>query len=613
MKHTQDSQVSIINDYSEWCDETIEAEKTTKVVNSERRVTGGLDDEPWDLSLIEGDSDVHDQVRQMVEDLDAWRRGELAWSDMTASMIIEGEPGTGKTFLASQIAKCIGENRSIITSYAEWQGSKDGHLGNFLAAMKNSFNEAIESKPSFLFIDEIDSFGSRSTGGDSNSGYHRKAVNGFLAQMDMNRLEGVIVIGACNDISGMDHAILRDGRFDEHLRMELPGPGAIAKMIEGPLEGIVDADHIMEISRVLTGTTPADIQGAIRKMKSECRRKKVTFCPDELVRRILPPADLRESIWRRVSLHECGHAIVCKALGLGEVKRVLMRSDGSGYAISRPSINEYLIEDLDANIAHLMAGRAAEELFLGNSSGGAGGSARSDIARANQIALSIEVKLGLGGQGHLYFDLKDAEWHRDKEIKSRVKSRIRDGLQQSRAILERYKSVLDEMARDLVKERILSGERLNHWLSRVGDKEPFSTHGMTPDILINKLKDCKIRFRNAEITADARSASRSVGLVLIPLLRIGWKYGQKRTMPDGAPDLMTACAEGLDSISTSLPEHSIIPVRKLLDFSNHLSVGPDFSMIENLIDSGKATRELSEIARLAQLQINIESISQGAD
>lgn len=568
----------------------------------------------WDPSLIVGDGDVHDQMRQMVSDLDAWRRGEMDWSDMVTSMIIEGEPGTGKTYLAHQVSKCIGEERSILTSYAEWQGAKDGHLGHFLAAMKECFDEAIKNKPAFLFIDEIDSFGSRSGGSKYNSSYNRKAVNGFLAQLDMNRLEGVIVVGACNDTSDIDPAILRDGRFDEHLNIDLPGPKAIAKMISGALEGLASEAEITEASKALTGVTPASIHGTIRKMKTECRRKKVDFCLHELLRRVLPPEELRETIWRRVALHECGHAIVSKALGLGEVKRVFMRSDGSGYALSQPAITEYLVDDLDACIAGLMAGRAAEELVLGNASGGAGGSVKSDIAKANSIAVSIEVKLGLGSQGHLYCNLKDGEWHQDEAIRSKVLLRVSDGLGRARAILDCNREVLSKMAEDLVHERILSGERLAQWLERIPlQKQQQNTQRMTSAELINRLEDCSFRFRLGKVTVDARSAARSADQVLLPLARIGWKYGLRRMATPGRPDLLTACAEGIDAISTGLPDNGIISLENLNDFAKHLSDDETFRPFEDLVENGEAVKILLNASFVAQARINLEELSRTRD
>jgi cell division protease FtsH len=118
----------------------------------------------------------------------------------------------------------------ISASFARWQAC--GHLGEMLRAMTDTFAEAIAAAPCVLFIDEIDAAGSRDSGERQNGSYRRQVVNGFLEQIDIAmRAEGVLIVGACNNVSALDPAILRLGRFDSLVELPLPGRDELTTML----------------------------------------------------------------------------------------------------------------------------------------------------------------------------------------------------------------------------------------------------------------------------------------------------------------------------------------------------------------------------------------------
>lgn len=120
-------------------------------------------------------------ARRLVADLGRWQKGEIAWSEMTRSVLFEGAPGTGKTFLTRAIGAAAGVPFHA-ASFADWQAC--GHLGDMLAAMQKSFAAARGTAPSILFIDEIDSVGSRWSRDAHAENYRRQVINAFLAEID---------------------------------------------------------------------------------------------------------------------------------------------------------------------------------------------------------------------------------------------------------------------------------------------------------------------------------------------------------------------------------------------------------------------------------------------
>jgi len=599
----QEKKSSIADDMKEWREglDTSSTRKTKEVSVS-----------TWDVSAITGVGEVYDHVRQMVVDLKAWKDGDLAWGDISPSIIIEGAPGTGKTYLARQVGEVLGKDNSVITSFADWQSSDKGHLGTLIKAMKGSFEEARNKAPCILFIDEIDSLSSRENEGHGNNdSYWRGLINAFLAEMDISTMEGVLVIGACNDVSGIDPAILRDGRFDETLYMELPGPEFIAQILQNKLPDL-NPDDIANTARMLTGETPAAIDGAVRKMKAECRRKKTEFSLTALEERLLPDPEMREAIWKRVSLHECGHAIAGKALGLGTVERVLMHSHGSGFAQSRLKSTEGVIEELDARLAMIMAGRAAEELCLGSKSSGAGGSDKSDLAKATQIALAIETRYGMGETGALYANLKDADWHFGP-ISDSVKTRIATASERALDVLNKNQELLRKMAEDLAACRSMEGQRLKDWLDQVAPYD-MSADIVSPIMtcyeLITAMVESSIRFSHMKTRASAVSAMRSGDEVVIPLLRIGYFYGNKRKAASNAT-WAAVCMAGYNIATKGLPRNAVLKVREIVSFSEFLISKDEMASFKELEDGEEVKRAVKEIGQYAQMRINLQDRAKG--
>ena len=154
------------------------------------------------LDSVHGQTEAVVAFDQLVEDLDAWRAGEIAWHEVTSSVLLSGPPGTGKTLLAQAVAGSAAAH-FVKTGYAECQ--KAGHQGDMLKALYAAADQAIAKAPSVFFLDEIDSFYCR---GQSSNGYITGVVNGLLILLDrLNATPGMIVIAATNFVENVDPAI----------------------------------------------------------------------------------------------------------------------------------------------------------------------------------------------------------------------------------------------------------------------------------------------------------------------------------------------------------------------------------------------------------------------
>jgi len=182
------------------------------------------------LDHVHGQPAAVGALRQVVQDLEAWRAGKIRWAEVTKSFLLYGPPGTGKTLLAHALAGSAGID-FVKTSYSDCQ--KFGHQGDMLRELNAAADRAIAGTPAAFFVDEIDSFYAR---GMSHNGYVIGVVNGLLTLIDrLSATEGVVLIAATNDPKRVDPAVIRSGRFDRHIRVSAPDRAGIRAMLEAAL------------------------------------------------------------------------------------------------------------------------------------------------------------------------------------------------------------------------------------------------------------------------------------------------------------------------------------------------------------------------------------------
>lgn len=202
------------------------------------------------------------RVRKRLQSL----RHKMAGDGSKVGVILHGPPGTGKTMLARAFARDTARH-FVLGSFAEWQSSGEGHLGTTLAAMRASFEEAKNNQPALLFVDEIDSLGSRD---QKQTDYMKIVVNAFLELLQgFNGRGDVVVVSATNHLAKLDPAIVRSGRLGDHVRIDLPNRSEMVEIVawyacSHRLLGISDTD-IGRLADLFLGSSPADVEAVFEE------------------------------------------------------------------------------------------------------------------------------------------------------------------------------------------------------------------------------------------------------------------------------------------------------------------------------------------------------------
>ncbi len=340
--------------------------------------------------------------KRVIKDMHCYRAGSLQWADMDRGLLLHGAPGTGKTLFAEAFARSSGLPL-VSASFALWQSTGEGYLGDCLKAMRKSFDEARQLAPCVLFIDELDALGDRARADGRNREYWVSVVTCFLELLDgLGGREGVLVIGATNNPKALDPAIVRSGRMDRVIEVALPSRDALERILRHHLRGELACDDLLGVARLAVGASGADCARWVRSARQRARHGSRPMTLADLRHEIGGeplPGDLEE----RVSLHEAGHAVAATILNPGKLTQARI-GGGSGpagavlFRMDKRSTREALREQL----VELLTGRAAEEVVLGDVSGGSGGSPASDIAVATCLAAAVEFSLGLGSNGPLW-------------------------------------------------------------------------------------------------------------------------------------------------------------------------------------------------------------------
>lgn len=385
---------------------------------------------------------------QLIDDLASYRRGEIEWKDVDQGALLVGPPGTGKTLFAQALANSA-HVTFIPTSYAEWQSTKEGHLGDVTKAIRKIFEKAEKDRPAVVFIDEIDALRGRGTDTRHESWYASVTLTLLECLDGIGRREGVVVLAACNDDSTLDAALVRSGRLDRRFVVDLPDEQALAGIFRQHLGEAVDNETIDRIATLYAGIfSGADVTRIVREARRKARLEKRAVHADDLIAVALPPETRSPAMVRRVALHEAGHAVAAMAFGRIPNCLSLVSTDGRHGSVN-DAVDLENFEGLAGDIEKLamvkLAGRAAEDVVLGSISAGAGGSAMSDLAQATRIVSSLESVYGLGATLTYRTDVDGA--HVEREMTRLYKATLR--------LIERHRHAVEALAATAMEKRVL--------------------------------------------------------------------------------------------------------------------------------------------------------------
>ena len=467
------------------------AGKADKLINSEKPDTK-FDD-------VQGVEEAKDEVKEIVDFLKYPERYIELGAKIPKGVLLVGPPGTGKTLLA----KAVAGEASVPFFSVSGSSFIEMFVGVGASRVRDLFAQAKKEAPSIIFIDEIDAIGkSRASGGQMGGNDEREqTLNQLLAEMDgFGTDTPIIVLAATNRPETLDAALLRAGRFDRQVLVDKPdyeGRLAILKVHskDVKLDENVDLEIVAKQTAGLAGADLANIINEAALLAGRANKKTIEQSDLlEAIERSFVGLEkknrkINETEKKIVAYHESGHALMAELTkGATRVTKVSIIPRGLGalgYTLHLPEDEERFLKqkhELLAEIDVLLAGRAAEEVFIGEISTGAGNDldratailkdmvsvyGMSDVAGLMVLARSQNSFLGGGAVSTDYSDEMAREM--DHYIKNTLAKRYEFVL----STLRDYKEAIDNMANELLEAEVIEGKTVRKII-----KEYEETHNL---------------------------------------------------------------------------------------------------------------------------------------
>jgi cell division protease FtsH len=421
-------------------------------------------------------------AREEIQDLLNYLRDPERFGDIGATMpkgvLLIGPPGTGKTLLAKALAKEAG------VSFIHLSGSDFVELfvGVGAARVRGLFKRARKQQPCIVFIDEIDAIAkSRGSGAHPGNQEFEQTLNAILVELDgFDERDRVLVVAATNRLDALDRAVLRPGRFDRHIHVNLPTRDERAEILhiharKRRLDETIDLDHV---AAGTTGFSGADLNNLLNEAAIiAAREHSDRIRPDHLARaedRILlgheRPMHMDQAMRQRIAYHELGHAIIQAHLPTHRAQldrvSIVPRSKGSmGVTVMRNQEDVAIRTrgQLLGDMAVLLGGHEAETMMCGDSST----SCSDDLDRVTTLATCMVLEWGMGSRpprsyrssiehqaAHLSGDGLRGDLDRD------IDELVTATQQVCRAALQQHREQLEALSTHLVAAEVLDAEAI---------------------------------------------------------------------------------------------------------------------------------------------------------
>ena len=429
---------------------------------------------------VAGEDEAKENLTEIVEYLHNPEKYKEIGASMPKGILLVGPPGTGKTMLAKAVA---GEAN---VPFFSMSGSEfvEMFVGMGASKVRDLFSQAKEKAPCIVFIDEIDAIGKKRDGQMGGNDEREQTLNQLLTEMDgFEGNNGVMILAATNRPESLDPALLRPGRFDRRVPVELPDLKGREEILKVHAKKIKLADNVdfTKIARMASGASGAELanitnEAALRAVRDG--RKYATQADlEESIEVVIAGYQKKNAILtdhekRVVSYHEIGHALVAaKQTNSAPVQKITIvpRTSGAlGYTMQVEDGNHYLMtkEEMENKIATYTAGRAAEEVVFGSVTTGAS----NDIEQATKLARAMITRYGmsqefdmvameavtnqyLGGDTSLSCSA-ETQTLIDKKVVELVKKQHEKAGQ----ILLENREKLDELATYLYEKETITGE-----------------------------------------------------------------------------------------------------------------------------------------------------------
>ena len=437
---------------------------------------------------VAGEDEAKENLTEIVEYLHDPDKYKEIGASMPKGILLVGPPGTGKTMLAKAVA---GEAN---VPFFSMSGSEfvEMFVGMGASKVRDLFKQAKEKAPCIVFIDEIDAIGKKRDGQIGGNDEREQTLNQLLTEMDgFEGNNGVIILAATNRPESLDPALLRPGRFDRRVPVELPDLKGREEILKVHARKIKVADNVdfNKIARMASGASGAELANIVNEAALRAVRDGRKFATqadlEESIEVVIAGYQKKNAILtdkekRIVAYHEIGHALVAaKQTNSAPVQKITIvpRTSGAlGYTMQvEEEGNHYLMtkEEMENKIATLTGGRAAEEIAFGSVTTGAS----NDIEQATKLARGMITRYGmskdfdmvametvtnqyLGGDSSLTCSM-ETQTSIDKEVVELVKRQHEKAGQ----ILLENRAKLDELAQYLYDKETITGEEFMNILN----------------------------------------------------------------------------------------------------------------------------------------------------
>ncbi len=430
-----------------------------------------------------GEAEV--ELREIIEYLTTPQKFLHIGAKLPKGVLLAGPPGTGKTLLAKATAGEAGVPFFFLTgsSFVEM------FVGVGAARVRDLFQQAQQKAPCIIFIDEIDAIGQArsSIGHIGTNSEQENTLNQLLAEMDgFKANSGVVIMAATNRPEILDQALVRPGRFDRQIQVNLPAESGRLEILTihtqtMPLHDDVDLSRIAKVTSGFSGAELANIANEASLLA--VRRNAVTISMDDFdlaIERVIAglqrKTPLAGDIRKKVAYHEVGHALAAYYLtGTDPVHKVsiIPTAKGAlGYTLQMPEEDRYLIgeSELKSRLAVMLGGRAAELLIFEEASTGAS----NDLERATEMARRMVTEFGMSEKLGPVRYAASAATYLQSNVSSRndlssatvsaideeIRVLLRDAQTKANTILTTHLAVLHEVAAVLQNEEVISGDRI---------------------------------------------------------------------------------------------------------------------------------------------------------
>ncbi len=434
---------------------------------------------------VAGLKEEKEEVKELIDFLKSPKKFQKLGARIPKGVLLVGPPGTGKTLLA----KAVAGEANVPFFYISGSDFVELFVGVGASRVREMFKDAKRNAPCLIFIDEIDAVG-RQRGSGIGGGHDEReqTLNQLLTEMDgFGANEGIIIIAATNRPDVLDPALLRPGRFDRQVTVNLPDAKEREEILNVHARNKIFSKtvNLKNISLRTPGFSGADLENllneaallAVRKNQESITMDNIDEATDRV---LMGPAKTSHKITekekRLVSIHEAGHAVIgIKLEDANEVHKITIipRGSAGGYTMMLPKEERMSImskNELLAMITGLLGGRASEELFLGEVTTGAS----DDFKRATNIARSMVTEYGMSDLGPMQYEQKEEgiflgrDYNKSKnysdqvalEIDQAARKIIEECYNKAKNILKKNKDLIMLLSDALMERETLTKEQI---------------------------------------------------------------------------------------------------------------------------------------------------------